>query len=62
MCVRGSCHPCAWLTHAHVPACPRPRLLLVGGADSLNRRLDDCWLFDLERRGLLHSFDGDLAA
>ncbi|PRW60075.1 rab9 effector with kelch motifs [Chlorella sorokiniana] len=39
--------------------CPRDRasmvavspskLLLVGGADSLNRRLDDCWLFDLEK-------------
>jgi len=24
------------------------RLLLVGGADSLNRRLDDCWVFDLD--------------
>ena len=38
--------------------CPRDRaalvvltprlLLLYGGADSLNRRLDDTWLFDLE--------------
>ncbi len=25
------------------------RLLVVGGADSMNRRLDDAWLFDLER-------------
>ena len=24
------------------------KLLLVGGADSLNRRLDDAWLFDLQ--------------
>ena len=39
--------------------CPRDRaamaavgggtqLLVVGGADSMNRRLDDAWLFDLE--------------
>ena len=25
------------------------RLLLVGGADAMNRRLDDAWVFDLER-------------
>ena len=40
--------------------CPRDRasmaavgggaqLLVVGGADSMNRRLDDAWLFDLEK-------------
>ena len=39
--------------------CPRDRaamaaispskLLLVGGADSMNRRLDDAWIFDLEQ-------------
>jgi hypothetical protein len=25
------------------------RLLVVGGADALNRRLDDAWLFDTEK-------------
>jgi hypothetical protein len=25
------------------------KLLLVGGADSMNRRLDDAWIFDLEQ-------------
>jgi hypothetical protein len=25
------------------------QLLVVGGADSMNRRLDDAWIFDLEQ-------------
>ena len=40
--------PCPRDRAALVPLSPRA-LLLYGGADSLNRRLDDAWVFDLER-------------
>ena len=39
--------PCA-RDRASMVAVGPGKLLLVGGADLLNRRLDDAWLFDLE--------------
>ena len=39
--------PCA-RDRASMTAVGPGKLLLVGGADSLNRRLDDAWLFDLQ--------------
>lgn len=38
--------PCPRDRATMIPLAPT-KLLLYGGADSLNRRLDDLWVFDL---------------
>lgn len=40
-------HPCPRDRAAMVALSPN-RLLVYGGADSQNKRLDDAWVFDLE--------------
>lgn len=41
--------PCARDRASMVAVAGGTKLLVVGGADSMNRRLDDAWMFDLER-------------